>query len=339
MNSFASRLAVTAFGLLLAFGVLELFFRLLPASKPAIDFGRERPSFFYLPNNALTMQGNTASVNKSPDEYRIAVVGDSFTFGPAMQFNDTFPHRLQSLLQIASNVTVLNFGNPGFATAHEVTAFNKALRYHPDLILLQVTLNDPQLRPLQLEPEEVRGDFGPYQPHSFIARHSRFWSWVGSRIHNTRSINSYIGYHNGLWQENWDRFTKPFEEMRAQAQAAKIGFAVVIFPLLDFPLTRDGYPFREIHRRITGYVRQSGTPVLDLLGAYEGLDPYRLQLLPGRDSHPNEIAHRIAAEKIYWWMRRQPFFPNQRRLNRLYPRRSNVKEQRFPPRTQRPSTH
>lgn len=316
-------------GVLLAFLALELVFRLMPAGRPKFNFASERPAYYFLPRHSANMQGNAQKVEKAPGEYRIVVIGDSFTFAPEMQYLDAFPKRLENMLSTASTVSVINLGTPGFSTMNEWKSLTTALTYNPDLILLQVTLNDPQVRALQLEPDEIKGSFGPYKPLSWLARHSRFVSWVGERIHNTRSVSSYIDYHEYLWSDNWARFTKPFDAMRAQAAAAKVDFGVVLFPLFDFPLTKNEYPFLDIHRKISGFVKGTNTPFLDLFSAYEGLDPYRLQLMPGRDTHPNEIAHRIAAEKIYWWMRRQAFFPGNRRLGNLYPRRANLRESEF----------
>ncbi len=329
LNSILVRIVMLLAGLAIAFAALELIFRILPANKSKFVYSKERPAFFFRPQESNNMRGNESGKQKAKGEFRIVVLGDSFSFGPAMQYLDPFPKRLEGMLNTASRVSVINLGTPGHSTMNEWRTFPEALSYSPDVILLQVTLNDPQKRSLQREPEAIRGSFGPYKPRTWLAKHSRFISWVGARLHNTRSVSSYIRYHEYLWENNWLRFAKPFEEMRSQAAAAHVGFGVILFPLFDFPLTKDEYPFTDIHRRIGEFVRSTHTPFLDLFSAFEGIDPYRMQLLPGRDSHPNEIAHRIAAEKIYWWMRRQPFFPKERKLNPLYPKRANVIEKTF----------
>ena len=326
-------LFVPLFGVLISCVALELFFRVLPAVMPQtakFDYARERPAFFYLPLTPQNLQGNEPQAEKKSDEYRIAVVGDSFSFAPGMQYSDAFPKKLEALLKTASNTTVLNLGTPGFSTVNELTTFAEALKAAPDLIVLQVTLNDPQMRPLQQESDDIRGSFGPYAPKSFLTRHSKFAAWMAARLHNTQSVSSYKRYHEYLWRDNWQRFAEPFEQMRAQAEAADVKFAVVLFPLFDFSLEQPDYPFAAIHKKIGSHVKNAKVPFLDLWPAYRGIDPYRLQLLPGRDTHPNEIAHRIAAEKIYLWLKELSFFPRERRLKRMYPRRANLREQQFP---------
>ena len=331
------RLGLLLAGLLIALLPLEVALRVIgAAASKGPDFSRERPAFFYLPHAPTTMQGNEPLGPKAPGEYRIVVIGDSFSFAPGMQFHDAFAKRLEQILRTVpsggkSAVSVVNLGTPGYSTVKELKSFDQALTYQPDLVLLQVTLNDPQLRPLQQEPDEIRGDFGPYKPSSWFARHSRIVSWVAARLHNTRSVASYIRYHERLWDENWDRFAQPFSTMKSEAATRKIEFGVVLFPLFDFPLTRAGYPFGEIHQKIASHVKGAGVPFIDLFRSFEGLDHYRLQLIPGSDTHPNEIAHRIAAERLYLWIRRLKSFPPERKVKRWYPRRSNLLEQQFAP--------
>lgn len=49
--------------------------------------------------------------------------------------------------------------------------------------------------------------------------------------------------------------------------------------------------------------------MLDLLEAYRGVDVYRLALVPYTDAHPNELAHRIAADFILDYLARARFVP------------------------------
>jgi hypothetical protein len=76
-----------------------------------------------------------------------------------------------------------------------------------------------------------------------------------------------------------------------------VPFVVAIFPLFANPLD-DGYPFRELHAKVAQAAGESGAKVLDLLPYYRTVD-WRLLVVDGAaDEHPNEIAHRIAAQAI-----------------------------------------
>ena len=73
---------------------------------------------------------------------------------------------------------------------------------------------------------------------------------------------------------------------------------LVIFPIFDSPLDHR-YPYVEIHRTVGGSAAaELGIPVLDLLTAFTGMDTRRLAVEPFADAHPNELAHRLAAEAI-----------------------------------------
>ena len=76
-----------------------------------------------------------------------------------------------------------------------------------------------------------------------------------------------------------------------------VPFVVVIFPLFGNPLD-ERYPFAEIHAKVAQAAAEAGAKVVDLLPRYRRLD-WRLLVVDGAaDEHPNEIAHRIAAQAI-----------------------------------------
>ena len=71
----------------------------------------------------------------------------------------------------------------------------------------------------------------------------------------------------------------------------------VIFPLLAMPLD-DSYPFEAVHGFLHSLLSERQIPFVDLRDAYRGMPNERLQAIPGKDPHPSEIAHRVAAEVI-----------------------------------------
>lgn len=87
-------------------------------------------------------------VEKSQNIYRIAVIGDSLTFGPGINEEDRFSNllgkRLNSQNQnINIEYEVLNFGRPGAETIDHIDFLNDfVLPTKPDFILLQWYIND-----------------------------------------------------------------------------------------------------------------------------------------------------------------------------------------------------
>lgn len=78
---------------------------------------------------------------KRPGEFRIALVGDSFTFGKGLQDDETIARQLHTLLEKAYPdriISVVNAGCGGYAPWQELGFFvERALPLQPDLVFFQ----------------------------------------------------------------------------------------------------------------------------------------------------------------------------------------------------------
>lgn len=88
------------------------------------------------------------------------------------------------------------------------------------------------------------------------------------------------------------------KELADFSRSKKIPAGVVIFPLFSFGMG-DDYPFGEIHDILHRTLKEVGLPYVDLFPYYRNLDHTRLEVVPGRNPHPSEVAHRIAAEVLW----------------------------------------
>lgn len=71
---------------------------------------------------------------KPADKKRIAVLGDSFTFGEEVSDNETYSYYLQELLP---DTEVINFGVHGYAHDQMLLYLeNEVLKYNPDIVIL-----------------------------------------------------------------------------------------------------------------------------------------------------------------------------------------------------------
>jgi len=79
---------------------------------------------------------------KAPDEFRILMIGDSFTMGIAAPFEHRIPQTLDRLLKeeaLAKPITVINGGVSGYAPWQErVFLHERGLPLDPDLVILQL---------------------------------------------------------------------------------------------------------------------------------------------------------------------------------------------------------
>jgi len=295
-----ARIILAFSGVLISVLCFEILFRLLiPATGPKKIGWTDRPYAYFMPEGATTLQ-DASPTPKREGVFRIAVVGDSFTFGPNMQLADTFPKKLEWMLNLnqeAPRVEVLNRGVCGASTFSEVEVVKQVLNEQPDLIVLEITLNDAEHHILSRdEREEIFG--APWLKWKLFS----WWrsaGFVASRIHNSRTVSQYIDYHSKFFKDSasFDRFDRSIASIVAQGRAANVPMMAVLFPLFDFPID-DRYPFADVHKIVASSLAKHSLELLDLRSAYVGIPPERLQVIPGDDNHPNEIAHRIAAEHL-----------------------------------------
>ena len=319
---------IPIFGIIFAIFLIEVAFRLIYRTPEMIRYP-DRPRTYYMPEHADSMRDQNYSSKKEEKSYRIVVVGDSFTFGPYLQFDDTFSKKLERWLNLNKNqpkVEVLSFGFSGSSTKDEVKYVNEAVKYNPDLIILQITLNDAE--PHLLSDKEKKELFDATYLESPLFDYWKSLKFILSRVHNTTSYNRYIQYHSGFFKDpdTFSIFDNSIKEIAKIATKHQIKLNAVIFPMFDFPCDDNKYPFLETHQIIESSLSAANIKSLDLRKSYIGIAPDRLQIMPGRDSHPNESAHRIAAEKIMTFLNEEKIIPKDIYPNDTFPRRKNIYE-------------
>jgi len=298
-DSLKVELALLFFGIFISLLLLEFGVRVFSKLSAPVAW-RDRPTQWYVPESTVDNRDFYYPPEKAQGTFRVIVIGDSFTYGGKGQFDDAFPKRLERMLNLNEHqrkVEVLNWGVPGYSTAQEHALVRKALdKYHPDLIILEVTLNDPELKPYSathLHGKKVIKE-------NFIFRHWKTYQLVATRISATLLDKEYIQYYKDLfWQPaTWTHFSSAVRHIIHDTQSEHIPVIAVLFPLFSHPLT-DKYPYADIEEKVVHEFQADSFPILDLFPYYKNIPPERLQAIPGKDSHPNEIAHRIAADAIY----------------------------------------
>jgi hypothetical protein len=258
---------------------------------------RSRPSR----RNAAGFRGPSYSDTKPPGTYRIAIVGDSFTFGNGIRQEDRFSDLLQA--QLPSRIEVLNFGEPGANTPEHEKRVEEVLRtVHPDFILLQWYVND-------MEDDDVTGRPAP-RP---LVPPMHDWLNARSALYNVANIKwaetqvrlgwqrSYVDYIN-------DRLSNPHGQsaqsdnrhLRAlidHSRTAGVPIGIVLFPDTAAPLN-DSYPFGYLHDRVLATCADYGMTCVDLRQDFAKVKDHR-QLWASRfDHHASARANVIAAERI-----------------------------------------
>jgi lysophospholipase L1-like esterase len=256
---------------------------------------------------------------KPAGTFRIAVVGDSCTFGLGLELEDTWPKQLERELQKTNpRVEVINFGVMGYNTPQEAERIqDKVLKYSPDLIIIGYSLNDIGIFSRE---RRVLNTYKGYDSflttgNNFVdslLTHSKTYLLLKNRLYlkktnaDTRPQQyskdgmkylrkGYNGYFFDAYQEpeNWQILNAAFAKIHALTQP-KIPVLFVIHTELQ---EMNEYLFTEIHEIVKKLCHDYGFPVLDPLPemlAYKAKD----LRISAANIHPNALGNKIFSQAI-----------------------------------------
>ena len=264
--------------------------------------------------NAWGFRGREFSSSKQPGTVRLLFLGDSFTFGEGVHFEDTFAEataRLltQRLARESLKVESYNLGVGGYNTADELALLKSVEpNLRPDAVILCYVLNDAEPPLFQVDPLRgpIRNPRGAQVPEGLdeplppktLLYQSRIaqlvWRYAKARELNRQTEAYYLSLYRPE-SEGWQVTRGALHELGAFCQREKVPLIVMVFPILH-ELSAN-YPFRAIHGMVAQEADAGGALVLDLFPSFQGKSAADLRVHL-TDQHPNEKAHRIAAETL-----------------------------------------
>lgn len=301
-------------GLVFALILFEVGFRITTKIFPAPVRWNDRPQRYYLRDNSEDKPNLQTELTKNENVYRILVLGDSFTFGQGVHRYDAYPSRLETLLNLSAKVKraeVINWGIRGYSTVQEFELLKKGIsKVKPDLLIVEITLNDPEIVPYRVT-HPYLDQHGHVQLSNPIFHYWRSLRFIVERIINTQTRSDYEQYYFDIFNnpDSWGNFQSSLANMKALTDKLNIPMFAVVFPLFSHT-ANTSYPFIPLHKKIKDALGALRISSLDLLGQYKNVPADRLQVIPGVDSHPNEIAQRIAADAIYRTFKRRKTVPD-----------------------------
>ena len=255
----------------------------------------------YATLNSLYCRDREWAEHKPPGTYRIAFVGDSFTYGWGIDDpRDRFTNLLQARFTAESPqpVEVMNVAWAGWDTGDQLAFVRDHLGpYDVDEIVLCYLPND--LERLIPTPADCDPRTAP-ETYYFDVRSSFLLDWIFHRVIVPRLLQKYR-YLDWLADGYADpqvlrRQTAVIAELTSLCRERGIKLRVVLFPFILGESER--YDAVAVHARVAEALAQNDVPVLDLLPVVRKHDPRRL-ILGRHDPHPNEDAHRLFAAEIW----------------------------------------
>jgi hypothetical protein len=244
-----------------------------------------------------------------PDSFKVAIFGDSITFGQGVALPDIYPKRLETLLDDAQGrrVEVLNFATPGLNTVAEASLMHDVYdRFSPQLIIFQYTLADDAVPMI----ESRSNRFGWVRVLKDLLRRFYAYDYLAGRYYalrnpatNTPSDGSAAsaGWY-GSAAPGWRECQAAFRDIAtfARAHHAEVVFALVAYEGIVAP-SRDRDPSRPTIAKVEAALDATGIRhhlVLDdALREYAGKEA-QLMVKPG-DHHLNVAGH----EKLAMFLR------------------------------------
>jgi lysophospholipase L1-like esterase len=234
-----------------------------------------------------------------PGRFRIAVIGDSYTFGQGLEPAERFTGVLESLL--GPRYEVLNLGVPGHRTGDALGELDQVLTFQPDFVLLQLYINDferPEMKrpsPSPLLPAEWRGSI---EQTSLVYRMlDDRWAHLQSTLGMVDSYSGYLERHLGDPASPDARASfGDLREFFARARAHHVRAGAVLFPASDAmgPFGAN-YPYGFIHEQMRKVCVESNATCLDLFDLFAKLPNPETSWVTPFDAHPNAATNRQAA--------------------------------------------
>lgn len=244
---------------------------------------------------------------RAPGEYRIAVVGDSVTFGEGVRDgSDTFAKVLETTLdgrRAGTRVRVFNFGASAYSVrVMEATLRGRMLAVEPNLVLLAIIPADFNLA--RTPGVDSYGYLSDDKLSGFLARDSRV-RLVLRRLHALYLLRDvlYPLLDRGVKAEDVlaaGGVPDSYSYVKAFAEDASrdgVDYRVVLLPSLNTN-------FRPVAERL----KEDGVPFIDLSSLTSEFTPE--QFRANRfDRHPSATVHRRIGEALAEQIRQARLLP------------------------------
>lgn len=293
-------------------------------------FANEAGEKIRVVQNAHGHRGKFYDFKRTPEKYRILVLGDSFAEGGEVSETDLFSARLESRYP---QLEVVNTGVSGYSTVQEYLYLVSAgLKFHPDRVMLLFYENDLTdnclsyffpfgPRPYaaldqagirfseKLDPAAYRKFMLPLPFRMTLNRHSYLYYFLNSRFYYQFFWDKMQRLHAvdlaAIGEQKFEVFYRILTSIRDLLAAQRIELTVVLVP------TREevGQGFSPTLNTISEFCQQRGIEIIPLLARFQQETRGGASMYFPVDIHWTQAGHRVAAEEIGKQLR----FPDSRK--------------------------
>lgn len=294
------------------------------------QFKLNRKDFVDYKINSKGFRDKEFLTEKPENVVRIAVLGDSITFGFEVPLERTYPKVLENMLNQNRNrqVEVLNFGVGGYNTYNELELLQETvIKYKPDIVILGFCMNDianpyadftphtvESLGNLPLDaipnpvtmikPVQTKGLLKELLKYSHALQHiQKLATSIKSKKNNSNNPNSInLAYKDALEsfaktdsiERKW--LLNKLLKMKKVCEDNGAKFFVTIFPL--YYQLDNRYAFSESRILIREFCQNNSIPNVDLHKIFQDYSIDTKKEIYSDVVHPNEIGHQLTSQAI-----------------------------------------
>lgn len=238
---------------------------------------------------------------KKGSKFRILAIGDSFTEGVGVSYEDTWVKQMETRWK-KQNVQTFNAGIGGSDPVYEFALYrDKLTAYKPNIVVL--TINSTDITDII-----GRGGFDRFHADGTAGKDSPSWEWIYASNHLFRMImNAAFGYNRGLVKNARSEEMKQkavqilkktitkFEELTAKENTK---FMVVLHPSLhEFD---DGkHTAFYGHKELTNYLKTKGIHYVDVSREFKKLGKSIPDYYYPLDTHFNKKGYALFGKTVY----------------------------------------
>jgi len=301
-------LLLTFFFLAVGFLSLETYYRFFVDTTDSFALNKISVRWFnrhYQANNVGVRDNIAYYPVKSPGKkHRVAFLGNSFTVGQGIKnVDDRFVNIIR---RDCPDLEVHCLAANGLRTRAELKFVNRIAEkgYQFDYVVLCYALNDL----VDLMPEnrilidriysDYKNEMGYLDSASYFIN---TW-YYRLKAKNDADITNYYGFvKRGYAGPEWHEQQKCLAALADTIQRRGGKLLVVTFPFFN-AVGGNTYEYQYIHQQLDRFWDGINIPNLDLLPTFSSYQPAVITVNKF-DAHPNELAHRLAAESIEKFIR------------------------------------
>lgn len=286
--------------------------------------------------NQQGFRGPNFNREKAKDIIRIAMLGDSITQGLLVEFEKTFSHQLEVLLNhramdIGSNLRyeVMNFGVSGYNLEAEVETLKaKVLQYSPDIVILNFFHNDNEPMPglnllLMNDTWDEKQKIYIYKKY-FLERDSLWNRFVRNELYKSK-LYLFVKYRIGLIRNDISQVYN-FYNKNANTIVTDKTKAVFYNNLLEIKRLKEKYHFKFLicihphllygehpnNKEFAEVAKELKLPYFHMFEHYkkEFLLSKPIEIEKKDSCHPNALGHLAIAKAIFTELKKDKFIDN-----------------------------